>query len=245
VAGLLKRLRRQYLYPWLEPRLPYRQATFAGIRVHYKKHLDGGGRTFGQGFVPFLQSRGTPTLNRAFEWCAGPGFIGFSLLGHGLCRTLCLADVNPDAIEACNRTIADNALTDRVSVYRSDNLKSIARTERWDLVVANPPHFADAYAGELRCHDPDWRIHREFFQTVAPFLTPSGVIVLQENTAGSTADTFAEMIAQAGLTIVFVQWCPPQRTPDHRFYYIGIMRAGAAVPAWARQSAASPPGMPG
>jgi len=234
VAGFLKRLRRQYLYPWLEPRLPYRQATFAGIRVHYKKHLDGGGRTFGQGFIPFLQSRGMPMQKRAFEWCAGPGFIGFSLLGHGLCQTLCLADINPDAIEACNRTIADNSLAQRVAVYRSDNLKSIPPTERWDLVVSNPPHFADAYAGELRCHDPDWRIHREFFATVVPFLSPGGVILLQENTAGSTADTFRDMIARSGLAIVFAQGNPPQRTADHRFYYLGIMRAGAMPPDWAK-----------
>jgi predicted RNA methylase len=234
VAGFLKRLRRQYLYPWLEPRLPYRQATFAGIHVHYKKQLDGGGRTFGQGFIPFLQSRGMPMQPRAFEWCAGPGFIGFSLLGHGLCQSLCLADINPDAVAACNRTIARNDLSKRVSVYRSDNLKDIPQKELWNLVVANPPHFADAYAGELRCHDPDWRIHKEFFTTVTPFLSANGVIVLQENTAGSTAETFRDMITRAGLKIVFAQGSPPERTADHRFYYIGIMRESATPPAWAK-----------
>lgn len=88
--------------------------------------------------------------------------------------------------------------------------------------------------GELRCHDPDWRIHREFFNTVTPYLSANGVIILQENTAGSTTDTFRDMIAGAGLAIVFSQGSPPQRTADHRFYYIGIMRKDAAPPSWAR-----------
>jgi hypothetical protein len=47
----------------------------------------------------------------------------FSLLGHGLAETLCLADINPEAVEACRRTIASNGLGDRAAVYHSDNLK--------------------------------------------------------------------------------------------------------------------------
>lgn len=111
----------------------------AGTRVSYKNHLDGGGRCFGQDFIPLLQSLGLPRQPRAFEWCAGPGFIGFSLLGHGLCETLCLADINPESESACERTSADNALSDRVSVYCSDNLRDIPKSEQWDLVVSNPP----------------------------------------------------------------------------------------------------------
>jgi isocitrate dehydrogenase len=130
-----------------------------------------------------------PKQRRVFEWCAGPGFIGFSLLAHDLCETLCLADVNPEAVAACRRTLEANRLSDRVSVYQSDNLKDIPASERWDLVVSNPPHFAgdyilgertDEYRGDRRAHDPDWRIHREFFATVAPFLSTGGVIILQE-----------------------------------------------------------------
>lgn len=234
MTDLLKQFRRRHIYPLVRPFLPYRGATFGAIRVRYQRHLDGGGTKFGQGFIPFLQSRGMPKQPRAFEWCSGPGFIGFSMLAHELCETLCLADINPEAVAACRQTIADNGLADRVTVYLSDNLKSIPQSEHWDLVVSNPPHFVDQFAGSLRAHDPDWRIHRGFFATVAPFLKPGGVIILQENTAGSTVETFRSVIEQSGLTIVFVQGSVPQRTPDHRFYYIGIMRAGDTVPAWAK-----------
>jgi predicted RNA methylase len=233
VADLLKRLRRRYLYPFVRQLFPYRQAAFADVRISYQRHLDGGGTWFGQGFIPFLQSRGMPKRPRIFEWCSGPGFIGFSLLAHGLCETLCLADINPEAVAACRRTIADNGLADRVTVYLSDNLKNIPPSERWDLVVSNPPHFVDEYPGNLLAHDPDWSIHREFFATITPFLAPGGVILLQENNAGSTAETFRSMIEQAGLKIIFVQGGEPQRTPDHRYYYIGIMRTGETPPSWA------------
>jgi hypothetical protein len=212
---------------------PYRSANYAGVNVSYKTHLDGGGSTFGQEFIPVLRARGMPKQQRAYEWCSGPGFIGFSLLAHGLCETLCLADVNPEAVAACRRTIAENALEDRVAVYRSDNLAGIPASERWDLVVSNPPHFDDRSPGQLRYHDPEWSIHRGFFAQVGRHLNPGGVVVLQENNIGSTAETFAAMITHAGLKTVFVQNCAPQRTTEDRFYYIGILRAGDAPPVWA------------
>src|SRR5215467_1736635 len=141
VAHVLKQFRRRYIYPWLKALYPYKQAAFKGIQVSYKDHLDGGGRGFGQDFIPLLQHFGLPRQARAFEWCSGPGFIGFSMLAHGLCETLCLADINPESVQACRRTIADNALSDRVAVYCSDNLQDIPAAEKWDLVVSNPPHF--------------------------------------------------------------------------------------------------------
>ena len=58
--------------------------------------------------------------------------------------------------------------------------------------------------------------------------------MLQENNLGSTAETFREMIEEAGLAIIFVDGCEPQLTPDSRIYYIGIMRRGDAMPEWVR-----------
>ncbi len=230
-----KRFKRRYIKPLRRKFAPWRQVSYAGIRVHYKRHLDGGGTYFGQDFIPILRGRGMPVQQRAFEWCAGPGFIGLSMLAHGQCESLCLADINPEAVEACRRSIADNGLESRVAVYHSDNLKDIPDSERWDLVVSNPPHFDDTYfEDELRAHDPGWRLHRTFFATVGQHLKPQGVIVLQENNCGSTVDTFRDMIARAGLKIVFTQNDSPKRTPDHRFFYIGIMHADATPPDWAR-----------
>jgi predicted RNA methylase len=234
MPGFWHRLEHQHIKPFLRRLKPWRQKKFGKIRVHYMRHLDGGGSSFGQDYIPLLQNWGMPRQTRVFEWCAGPAFIGFSLLGHGQCESLCLADINPEAVEACRRTIRDNGLADRVSVYHSDNLAGIPPAERWDLVVSNPPHHVDAFFGDLRGHDPDWRIHRAFYGSVEPHLNPGGIIVLQENNRGSTAETFRAMIEDAGLSIVFVHGCAPQRTANDHFYYIGIMRRDDTLPAWVR-----------
>ena len=227
-----KRQRRLYVKPWLNRFNAWKHVSYDGTNVYFKKHLDGGGSDFGQDFIPFLKLRHMPRQRRVFEWCAGPGFIGFSLLANGLADELCLADVNPEAVEACRRTVQENGLADRVSVYRSDNLTDIPASEKWDLVVGNPPHLPDDWIGDLRTYDEDWHIHRGFYRAVEKFLKPSGVIVLQENNRGSTADTFKTMIEESGLTTVFVFECRPQRTSYNRFYFMGVMRRGDPLPQW-------------
>lgn len=224
--GTVRRLKRT-LQPW-------RYVTYGGIRVHHKRYLDGGGSAFGQDYVPFLRDRGMPSQARIFEWCAGPGFIGFSLLGFGLCDTLCLADINPDAVRACRRTVVESGLAERVSVYRSNNLDDIPASESWDLVVGNPPHFDWAQTGERRFGDSGWNIHRRFFQSVGQFLKPGGVILVQENNHGSTVETFRQMIEEQGFSIVLAHNCEPRITPYARYYYLGIMRQNETPPAWLR-----------
>jgi methylase of polypeptide subunit release factors len=236
--GLWRRIEHGYVKPWLRSIKPWRKKTFAGVRVHYMKHLDGGGSSFGQDYIPLFRRWDMPKQGRAFEWCSGPGFIGFALLGSGLCESLCLADINPQAVEACRRTIADNRLGARVSVYHSDNLADIPPHEQWDVVVSNPPHFVDDLIGDLRGHDPDWRIHRGFYAGVAAHLNPGAVLVLQENNRGSTAETFRAMIEEAGLHIVFVHAGEPRRTTHDHFYYIGVMRRTDVPPDWVRRAAA-------
>ena len=231
-SGFLKRIENDYIRPALRKLRPSRHVRYAGIGINYRAELDGGGTEFGQDFISFFAARQMPRQERIFEWCSGPAFISFSLLGHGYCNSLCVADINPDAVASCRQTVNVNKLEDRVSVYQSDNLNNIPRSEKWDLVVSNPPHFIDQYEGDIRAHDPGWRIHREFFATIGDFLTAGGVIVLQENNRGSTVETFREMIGQAGLEIVFTDGYFPALTKESSFYYIGIIRRGYMPPPW-------------
>jgi SAM-dependent methyltransferase len=231
-----------WLIPWqikaaLRRVWPWRQLICYGIRVHYMQHLDGSGSAFSRYFITYLRNRGMPMHARTFEWCAGPGFIGFSLLGAGLTETLCLADINPQAVAACRRSIRDNALAARVNAYQSDNLADIPQSEQWDLVVGNPPCCsADEYVGNLLVHDPNWRIHRTFFAQIGGHLKPGGIIILRENNYFSTSETFRDMISSAGLDIVFVEFGSKRLTPEHHGYYLGVARRGDAVPDWAQGS---------
>jgi len=212
---------------------PHSRPHYGDTEVCCKRFLDGGGSAFGQDFIRLFRDRGVPRQQRLFEWCAGPGFIGFSLLAHGFCGTLCLADINPQAVRAARATVRHNRLADRVAVYRSDNLKEIPPHERWHLVVSNPPHFDEAvFAGEIRAYDGGWQLHRGFFRDVTRFLAPNGVVVLQENNQGSTAETFQPMVADAGLKVVLVEGCRGAVTARPNYYYLGVMRAGDEPPAW-------------
>jgi predicted RNA methylase len=241
LLSLLKNFERRVVKPRLRRLKPWRHAVYGNVRVSYRDHLDGGGRTSGMEYLPLFHDLGMPLQPRVFEWCAGPGFIGFALLGHGFCDTLCLADINPEAAEACQRTIEQNGLAERVTAYQSDNLNDIPASEQWDLVVGNPPHFIDISPGELRFHDEGWNLHRLFFAAIGGFLKPSGMVVLLENNRGSTAETFRSMIEAAGLSIVFVRGCEGRRTPYTRTYYLGIARRGDTIPDWARTAGMSSP----
>lgn len=232
--GLVKKIENKIVRPALRWARPAKRITLGGITIEYKAELDGGGIEFGQDFIPFLRSRGMPKQQRAFEWCSGPAFIGFSLLGNGLCETLCLADINPAAVASCRNTVRQNRLEDRVSVYHSNNLQSVPESERWGLVVSNPPHFVDQYEGDIRAHDPGWNIHREFFSTIPKHLEDNGVIVLQENSRGSTVETFREMIERAGLEIAFTHGDSIELTAKSEFFFIGIVKKGATPPEWAK-----------
>ncbi len=110
-----------------------------------RAELDGGGSKLFPAYLEIV--RELPRPRRIFEWCSGPGFIGFSMLANGLCDSLCLADINPAAVDCCRRTVADNGLSDRVSVYHSDNLR--------DISVGRAMGSCRQQSAAFRHHDPD------------------------------------------------------------------------------------------
>jgi methylase of polypeptide subunit release factors len=180
-----------------------KQKTYGRINVFYSDSLEGGGTLpWGQSVVDLVRDRIGP-VDRAFEWCAGPGFIGFSLLSEGLCGSLTLADINPSAIEVAQATIEHNGLSGTVDTYVSDCFDSVPSAEKWDLVVGNPPH---ADSSEILFPKPaviyqdlGWRSHRKFYEQVGEHLTENGSIVILEKGAFSKPETFRPMIDSSPL----------------------------------------------
>lgn len=202
---------------------------YGGIDVIYEPAVDGGGMNMTPPLIDFIQKRfgADRRFGTMFEWCAGPSFIGFGLLAEGMCDSLCIADINPNAIECVKKTIEANQLQDRVRAYVSNNLESVPQHEHFDLVVGNPPSFCAVnpahpsylhIKGDIRGNDPDWKIHRGFYSQITPFLNPNAlVLVLEVNLydrevlmLGCDVPfdirpeepqlVFAEMIRQGGLT---------------------------------------------
>ncbi|GEM_PF-1165388 len=189
----------------------YYKVKYNEISVSYLPELDGGGMTFGQQYLGVIRER-VGRVGHVFEYCAGPGFIGFSLLANGLCDRLTLADVNPAAVKAVEATIRENHLEARVKVYQSDCLDDIPATEKWDLVVSNPPHWdgtEESYREAIRLVDPGWIIHKRFYRDVKKFMNPHASIIFQESSHATKRDDFEPMIKENGLELVEVFEAPP------------------------------------
>ena len=175
-------------------------AHYAGIAVLDRPGQQKGGMASGQDFPRVLHELGVGRCERLLEYCAGPGYIGYSLLAAGWCETLALSDLNGEAVATARRTASFNDLEDRVSVYESDGLDQIPDDERWDLVVANPPHFlpnSDA-PDDVQVFDPDWRAHSKFYASVGSHMRPGGLVMIAENCAGSDPAVFEDMIREGG-----------------------------------------------
>jgi methylase of polypeptide subunit release factors len=212
--------------------MEYRTTGTHGFDVHYDSWMDGGGMWFGLDYLEVIRNR---YPNRCFdhclEWCSGPGFIGFELLDHGICECLCLSDCYAPAIGRAKQTIANlpNPLQHRASAYTTNTISGLPITKQFDLVVANPPHFLECPGDDNIQRikvDHDWAAHREFFLNIKQHLLPNGVILLQENQAGSLKreQEFETDINAAGLKITAVFDSEHYYTPnDHtQIYYIEI-----------------------
>jgi len=191
-----------------------RKVRYGNTSVSYNGFLAFGGHSFGQDFVPVVKDIFVK-VPRICEFCCGAGHIGFSLLANGLCESLCLIDINPEAVKMCKKTIEENKLEDRVSVYLSDGLSNIPPSEKWDLVVSNPPnanHLWEKNKGTmtaaryLRVVDPNWNIHRQFYADVGKFLKPKGSVLFVENIEANMPWFHSEMIIKNGLELVDIFW---------------------------------------
>jgi len=184
----------------------WRKIRFKNISVYYLLELHGGGATFGQDFITAVKDK-IGRVDTICEFACGPGFIGFTLLAYGLCEKLCLIDVSPLAIKTCKKTIKENQLEDRVQVYLSDVLDGVPKSEKWDLVVSNPPHFqgtTEDYKNNELTFDPDWRIHKKFYREIFRHLNKEGSILFQENKMGGSALIWREMISKSKFGFVKV-----------------------------------------
>lgn len=180
-----------------------------GIQVCYSDRTNGAGLETRFDFTNAIQ-RLFPNriFNRCYEWCSGPAFFGYSLLGKGVCHSLYLADIFEPAVAQASKTAQNNNLKAQVEVVLSDNWQNIPVGEQFDLIVSNPPHFClqnyynEIWTYEKRIYiDKDWNTHRDFFAGVKKHLAPDGEIVLMECAWGSGVNTFLPMIEAAGLQV--------------------------------------------
>ena len=179
--------------------------VYNGLVVFDRFDLYGEGIFYETEFYKALLLLGVTPCEHVFEFCAGPGYIGYSLLAYGFCRKLTLADVNPVAVEAARRTARYNGIEKLVNIYLSDGLKQIPETDKWDLVIGNPPNISPSSENaksDLIHYDPGWQLHRGFYSSVKRFMKPGGRVLLKEKPRTGSVDLFAPMIRAGGGRVV-------------------------------------------
>jgi 16S rRNA G1207 methylase RsmC len=75
-----------------------------GLLIYFRRGLDGGGSTQRQDFIKALGKNKKKYFNRIFEWCSGPGYIGYNLLDQKMCEHVVFSDIHQLAINFVNKT---------------------------------------------------------------------------------------------------------------------------------------------
>ena len=170
----------------------------SGIKIKSPLMFNGGGLEYKDFLVETIKKTGKHSYNRALEWCAGFGVLGFESLGMGICNHIVFSDYHPKAIEVCLENAKENNLTHYVTGYVSPTISEIPSNELWDLVISNPPHAPDfnvtvkgildegqdpkaALNSTRLIVDSNWTIHKEFMENIVPHLQTEADIYLIEN----------------------------------------------------------------
>ena len=151
--------------------------------IEFTPELNGGGTILAPIFEKVLSGK---KFNTAFEWCAGPAWIGMWLLENNICKTLVTGDINQKTINFVQKSAKKHGYD--VRSYISDNLKQISKDEKFDLVISNPPNYCNIQRShpfgfmrdDLRPSDVDWKIHKDFYNNIGKHLNKNAVMFISE-----------------------------------------------------------------
>lgn len=168
----------------------------SGLKFAYPVLLDGGGLEMKDDLVDIIKRTGKEHYNRAFEWCAGFGALGFEVLGSQLADHMVFSDYFHVALDNCKLVADDNNLSHQITCHLSSRIKDIPSVEKWDLVISNPPHSEDRDAlvefmtmrndenidnTARLIVDQNWTIHKEFFRNIRSHLTDDADLYIIES----------------------------------------------------------------
>lgn len=172
--------------------------------VIYDTANDGGGTWMASHYYHTI-SKYNKVFNNCLEWCAGPGFIGYTLLEKQVVKKISFLEIADSPIENLKETSAslDNK---NINIYQGNELNCIPK-QQFDLIVGNPPHFLSNVSNQIHgleqriYMDPEWNIHKSFFQQVENYLTDDGIVLLIENSTGSDTELFEQQLEGTNLQV--------------------------------------------
>jgi methylase of polypeptide subunit release factors len=183
-----------------------------------------------QGAIRMIRERNLKNLNILDIGC-GVGIIGLTiytkLSSEGIVSEIVFSDINIFNLHSLKRTLKSNNLEHllgkKIRCYLSDGLQHIPETEKFDIIIGNPPHFISKKdseewlsPGKLGTYDADWGFHKSFYNACSTLLKEKGEVWMFENSAAD-GDTFMPYI-EANQKIKFVKQFPEPLNP--RFYWM-------------------------
>ena len=188
-----------------------------GIKIKYHPSMEGGGIYRSPMFIEVLSLIAPNRIfNHCLEWCSGPGFIGYSLLGKGLCKQLDLADIWQPSLTAAKAVKAPC----NVDTWHIRNLCDIQPPRMYDLIVANPPWWPGNLLQNQHNRlgaDPELAILKKFLKDAKNYLTPNGLIVLVEGQTYTGPKDISNALADTGLELTHVL-----ERSDQWHWFVGI-----------------------
>ena len=166
----------------------------------------------GSSAADMIRERGLSGLN-VLDICCGVGTVGMTMLAllkdqtDQPIKSMSLSDINIYNINSLEKTIRLNPSSlwgdVKTEAILSDGLKHIEPANQFDLIVSNPPHFfTDDYIdftlqpSVLAVMDAGWKFHREFYQSVDKYLSPSGEVWFLENHLAKPEEVLTDIIKE-------------------------------------------------
>ena len=100
---------------------------------------------------------------RVLDLGTGSGCIALAIAHEHPRAEITAVDASDDALAVARANAAALGLSARVTFLRGEWLAPLARDERFDVIVSNPPYIAPGEAGELPADVRDWEPHAALF----------------------------------------------------------------------------------
>ena len=201
-----------------------------GFVLEYPTYMDGGGFEIKDELYSLIERIGKEHYGRALDWCSGVGPLGYDLLDKNKVDTIAFVDIHGPSIKSCLSNASANKMTDRVSAYVCDNIMQIPSAEKFDLVIANPPHSGDRQAfieslEHLNCLDNTCRLIvddgyealQDFYENIKKYLNPGADIFI---TTGANQEHYIAWATSGGLK--FKGFCPMADNPNSGIYHYTV-----------------------
>jgi 16S rRNA G966 N2-methylase RsmD len=201
-----------------------------GFVLEYPTHMDGGGFEIKEELYSLIERIGKEHYGRALEWCSGVGPLGYDLLDKNKVDSVAFVDMHSPSIKSCLANATANKVADKISAYVCNEVTQIPTTEKFDLVVANPPHSGDRQTfieslEHLNCVDNTCRLIvdegyealQDFYANIKKYLNTGADIFI---TTGSNQEHYIAWAASGGLK--FMGFCPMAENPNCGIYHFKV-----------------------